>query len=77
MELFEEAPDDHADWGEIVDMEEKFYKSEDEFMTSSSDSESESEGKIKGILKKSKESKNRKKQVMVRFDIFVSFQLYS
>lgn len=73
LELFEEAPDDHADWGDVVDMEEKFYKTEDEDESSSSsdfgdtDASGKSKDSIKGILKgKKKSSKNRRKQVSVR-----------
>ena len=48
--MFEEAPDDGANWGETIDMEQKLYKTDHE-SSSSSDEEEE---------KKKKEQKTKK-----------------
>ena len=37
MELFEEAPADADDWGDIVDMDEKLFESSNDGETSDSD----------------------------------------
>ena len=44
MEIFEDAPDDNANWGEVVDTEKKFYN------TSSSSSSSDENGKNENNL---------------------------
>ena len=44
MEIFEDAPDDNANWGEVVDTEKKFYD------TSSSSSSSDENGKKENNL---------------------------
>ena len=44
LEIFEDAPDDNANWGEVVDTEKKFYD------TSSSSSSSDENGKKENSL---------------------------
>ena len=44
LEIFEDAPDDNANWGEVVDTEKKFYN------TSSSSSSSDENGKNENNL---------------------------
>ena len=38
LENFEEAPDDDANWGEIVDSKKKFYETSEEFSSFSTSS---------------------------------------
>ena len=47
MEIFEDAPDDNANWGEVVDTEKKFY---DTSSSSSSSNSSDENGKKENNL---------------------------
>ena len=44
LELFEDAPDDTANWGEAIDTQEKLYKSSSDESSSESDSDEHKNG---------------------------------
>lgn len=58
LELFEEAPDDQANWGEVIDMDKKLYETD-----SSSDSDDDVE---KELSKKRKQNRPKRKSLRVR-----------
>ena len=58
MEIFEDAPDDNANWGEVIDTEKKLYDTSTETSSSSSDENSKKE-KLTVNAVKSKQNSNK------------------
>ena len=46
LEIFEDAPDDNANWGEVVDTEKKFYNTSTSESSSSSDENGKKENNL-------------------------------